>query len=337
MIREAITMLIEGRDLSVEEASAVMDEIMTGRASDAQMASFLTALRLKGETVEEITGCARVMKDRATRIECRSDIVVDTCGTGGDASGTFNISTVSALAAAGAGAHVAKHGNRSVSSRCGSADLLKALGVNIEAGPEVVCRCIDEVGIGFLFAPALHGAMKYAIGPRREMGIRTVFNILGPLTNPAGATAQVLGVYAEELIGPVAGVLRELGCRRAYVVHGQDGLDEITTTSPTAVCEIIDGDIRRYQISPEDLGMMPSTLDRLMGGDPQQNAEIALAILRGERGPRRDIVLLNAGAAIATAGLAGDIGEGVGLAAGSIDSGAALERLEGLKELSNTR
>jgi anthranilate phosphoribosyltransferase len=335
MIKEAITMLVGGRNLSVEEAAAVMDEIMTGRASDAQIASFLTALRLKGETVEEITGCARVMRDRATRIECRCGTVVDTCGTGGDASGTFNISTVSALVAAGAGAHVAKHGNRSVSSRCGSADLLKALGVNIEVSPEVVARCIDEVGIGFLFAPSLHGAMKYAIGPRREMGIRTVFNILGPLTNPAGATAQVLGVYARELVGPVAGVLRELGCRRAYVVHGQDGLDEITTTSSTAVCEIVDGEIRQYQLHPEDLGIAPTGLDQLMGGDPQENAGIALAILRGERGPQRDIVLLNAGAAIAVAGLAGDIAEGIELAAGAIDSGAALERLEGLKRFSH--
>ena len=335
MIREAITVLMEGRDLSRDEAAAVMDEIMTGGASDAQIASFLTALRLKGETVDEITGCARVMRDRATRIECRSVRVVDTCGTGGDARGTFNISTLSALVAAGAGAHVAKHGNRSVSSRCGSADLLKALGVGIEAGPEVVADCIDEVGIGFLFAPLLHGAMKYAIGPRREMGIRTVFNILGPLTNPAGAAAQVLGVYAQELVEPVAGVLRELGCRRAYVVHGQDGLDEITTTSSTMICELADGEIRKYQFRPEDLGIAPASLDQLMGGNPQENAGIALAVLRGENGPRRDIVLLNAGAAIAVAGLADDIGQGIRLAAESIDSGAALEKLEGLKAMTN--
>ena len=336
MIREAITVLMEGRDLSRDEAAAVMDEIMTGGASDAQIASFLTALRLKGETVDEITGCARVMRDRATRIECRSDGVVDTCGTGGDASGTFNISTLSALVAAGAGAHVAKHGNRSVSSRCGSADLFKALGVEIEVGPEVVADCIDEVGIGFLFAPLLHGAMKYAIGPRREMGIRTVFNILGPLTNPAGAAAQVLGVYAQELVEPVAGVLRELGCRRAYVVHGQDGLDEITTTSSTTICELADGEIRKCELHPEDLGIAPVSLDQLMGGNPQENAGIALAVLRGENGPRRDIVLLNAGAAIAVAGLADDIGQGIRLAAESIDSGAALEKLEGLKAMTNT-
>ena len=261
-MRDAISKVVDGLNLTEEEATSVMEKIMTGEATDAQIASFLTALRLKGETVEEITGFARVMKAKATPIECHSAPVVDTCGTGGDASGTFNISTVSAFVAAGAGLNIAKHGNRSVSSQCGSADVLKGLGVNIEVSPHRVAQCIDEIGIGFLFAPLLHGAMKYAIGPRREMGIRTVFNILGPLTNPAKAEAQVLGVYAEELTEPIAYVLNRLGCKRAYVVHGEDGLDEITTTARTKVSEVKNGTVKSYSIQPEDFGLSRTTLDQ---------------------------------------------------------------------------
>lgn len=327
--------MVEGRDLSEAEAASVMDEIMTGGATDAQIASFLIALRLKGETIEEITGCAKVMRAKATHIKCQTRPIVDTCGTGADASGTFNISTVSAIVAAGAGVKVAKHGNRSVSSQCGSADLLRELGVNIEAHPDVVTRCIDEVGIGFLFAPSLHGAMKYAIGPRREMGVRTVFNILGPLTNPAKATAQVLGVYAKELTEPIAGVLSRLGCHRAYVVHGEDGLDELTTTSRTKVSQVTDGKIKTYFVQPEDFGVPATELNQLKGGEPEENAKIALDILQGERSPKRDIVLLNAGAAIAVAELTSGIREGMELAAESLDSGAALEKLEKLRAVTN--
>ena len=332
-MKDVLEKVIGGRDLSEAEASSVMDHIMTGNATDAQIGSFLTALRIKGETVEEITGFARVMREKATPIVCRGSPLVDTCGTGGDASGTFNISTVSAFVAAGAGVKVAKHGNRSVSSRCGSADVLKALGVNIEAGPEVVARCIDTIGIGFLFAPFLHGAMKYAIGPRREMGIRTVFNILGPLTNPAGASAQVLGVYAPHLTESMAGVLHRLGCRRAYVVHGLDGLDEISTVAGTHVSEIIDGAVRNYTIQPEDFGMSRTEAEQLKGGGPEENAGIALKILKGMNGPKRNIVLLNAGAAIAAAELADTIQDGIPLAEESLKSGAALEKLEQLTKI----
>jgi len=336
MIKDAIEKLVDGRNLTEDEAASVMDEIMSGKATDAQIGSLLTSLRLKGETVEEITGFAKVMRSKATRIECKSRPLVDTCGTGGDVSGTFNISTVSAFVAAGAGAKVAKHGNRSVSSKCGSADLLMELGINIEAAPDVVATCVDDIGIGFLFAPRLHGAMKHAIGPRREMGIRTVFNILGPLTNPAHATAQILGVYAEELTEPIAGVLNRLGCDRAFVVHGEDGLDEITTTTRTRLSECVNGTVRNYSIEPEDFGIPRAGVDELRGGDPKDNAKICLTILRGERGPKRDIVLLNAGAAIAVAGLAAGIEEGTRLATESLDSGAALDKLEKLKVATHT-
>jgi anthranilate phosphoribosyltransferase len=335
IMRDVLEKVVDGRDLTEEEAASVMEQIMTGGATDAQIGSFLTALRIKGESVEEITGFAKVMRDKATRIDCQGSPLVDTCGTGGDASGTFNISTVAAFVAAGAGVKIAKHGNRSVSSRCGSADVLSALGVNVEATPEVVARCIDDVGIGFLFAPLLHGAMKYAIGPRREMGIRTVFNLLGPLTNPARASAQVLGVYSGELTEPVAGVLGRLGCRCAYVVHGEDGLDEITTTSGTYISEMVNGAVSNSMVYPEDFGISRAEPDRLKGGGPEENARIAVNILEGEDGPHRDIVLLNAGAAIAVAGLADDIKEGIRLAAESLDSGAALDRLERLKRVTN--
>ncbi len=335
MIREAISKVVDGADLSQEEAAATMNEIMSGEATPAQIACFITALRIKGETVDEITGCAKVMREKVTRIESQADLLVDTCGTGGDGAHTFNISTTAALVAAGAGLHIAKHGNRSVSSRSGSADVLKALGVNIEADAATVARCIDEVGIGFLFAPALHPAMKYAIGPRREIGIRTIFNILGPLTNPAGAKVQVLGVYAPELTGTLANVLKNLGSDHVFVVHGADGLDEITITDKTYVSQLADGQVRSFTVDPEDFGISRSDISSLVGGTAEENARMTLDILKGEKGPKRDIVLLNSAAAIMAGGKAANLVEGIQLAAESIDSGKALEKLELLKKASN--
>ena len=334
-IQDAIARLIEAEDLTRDETVGAMDQIMSGNATDAQIGAFLIAMRLKGETVEEITGAAEVMREKATRIATRHEVVVDTCGTGGDHSGTFNISTAAAFVAAGAGLCVAKHGNRAASSLCGSADVLKALGVNIEATPEAVGRCLDEVGIGFLFAPALHGAMKYAIGPRREIGARTIFNVLGPLTNPAGARRQLIGVYSGDLTETLAGVLGRLGSERAFVVHGLDGLDEITLTGPTRVSELRDGSVSTCEIAPEDFGFSRAGAEDLKGGDADTNAGILLSVLKGEAGPRRDIVLLNAAAAIAAGGLAGDIPEGVGIAREAVDSGRAMAKLEKLREASN--
>ncbi len=332
MIKEAISKVVDGENLSQEEAAGVMNEIMSGDATPAQIACFMTALRIKGETVDEITGCARIMREKVTRIETKTELLVDTCGTGGDGAHTFNISTTAALVAAGAGLHIAKHGNRSVSSKSGSADVLKALGVNIEADAATVARCVDEIGIGFLFAPMLHPAMKYAIGPRREIGIRTIFNILGPLTNPAGAQAQVLGVYDVALIETLANVLKNLGSKRVFVVHGGDGLDEITITDKTYVAELVNGEVRSYVIDPEELGMSKADMSSLVGGTAEENAQITLDILRGEKGPRRDIVLLNSAAAIAAGGLAANLIDGIQLAAKSIDSGKAMEKLELLRK-----
>ncbi len=334
-IKEAISRVVRGGDLEEKEMMGVMDEIMSGSASPAQIAAFLTALRLKGETVEEITGAARVMRQKATRIRVKDENVVDTCGTGGDEAMTFNISTASAFVTAGSGITVAKHGNRSVSSRCGSADVLRALGINIEAEVERVEECLEKAGIGFLFAPMLHGAMKYATPVRREIGIRTIFNILGPLTNPAGARHQLLGVYEPSLTDILAKVLYNLGTKRAFVVRGEDGLDEITLTHETKITELRDGSIRTYHIRPEDFGFERCTLDDLKGGGPEENAEIILGILKGERGPRRDVVLLNAGAAITAGGMAKNLEEGIAVARASIDTGEALKKLEELKSISN--
>lgn len=331
MIVEAIQHLVNGQDLSEQEAAQVMAEIMNGEATPAQIAAFLTALRIKGETIAEITGCARVMREKAHRIHTTHPNVVDTCGTGGDGSHTFNISTIAALVVAAAGVPVAKHGNRSVSSKCGSADLLRALGVNIELSPERVEACLAEVGIAFLFAPLLHGAMKFAIGPRREIAIRTIFNILGPLTNPAGAQAQLLGVYSAHLTEVLAGVLANLGSYHAFVVHGNDGLDEITLTGETKVTELKEKEIQTYQIIPEDFGLQRTTPEMLQGGDPETNARIALAILQGEKGPKRDVVLLNAGVALVAGGAANTIPEGIAKASEAIDSGAAMRILEALR------
>ena len=336
MIQEAIGDLIAGADLGRARTRAVMDQIMSGQATDAQIGAFLVALRIKGETIDEIVGCAEVMREKATPIVTVRPELIDTCGTGGDASGTFNISTTVAFVACGAGLAVAKHGNRSISSQCGSADVLAALGVNVEASPEKVGECIDEVGIGFLFAIALHGAMKHAIGPRRELATRTVFNILGPLTNPAGAKRQLIGVFDGALTEALAGVLRELGSDQALVVHGSDGLDEITLTGPTQVTELRDGQVSTRQIHPGDFGLQTVSAEALKGGDADYNARILRGVLDGEEGPQRDVVLLNAAAAMVAGGLAEDITAGLDVARASIDSGKARHALERLVEVSNS-
>ena len=335
MIKEAIAKVVERKNLTEEEMVSVMREIMEGEATPAQIAAFITALRMKGETVDEITGAARVMREKALKVKTKASVVVDTCGTGGDESFTFNISTAAAFVAAGAGLTVAKHGNRSVSSKSGSADVLKSLGVNIEAEVERVEECLDKIGIGFLFAPMMHGAMKYAAPVRREIGIRTIFNILGPLTNPAGARYQVLGVYRSELTEVLANVLKNLGSTRAFVVSGNDGLDEMTLTSETKVSELKDGKVKTYSIKPEEFGMTRCKLFELQGGEPDDNARIISAILKGDKGPKRDVVVLNAAAAIVASGMAKDIKEGIKLAEEAIDSGKALEKLEKLIEITN--
>jgi len=333
MIQQAIGKAIVGEDLSRDEAAEVMEEIMTGVATPAQFGALVTALRVKGETIEEIVGFASVMR-RLARPVAVGRPVVDTCGTGGDHRNTFNISTTAAFVAAGAGAVVAKHGNRSMTSKCGSADVLEALGVNINLTPEQVSTCLDQAGIGFMFAQLFHPAMKFATGPRREIGIRTVFNILGPLTNPAGARAQVLGVPTADLVERLAAVLALLGSQHALVVHGEDGMDEITLTAPTLVGEVRDGEVRTYRITPEDFGFNRSDTSALRGGDPATNAAILRGILEGQNGPRRSVVLLNAAAALIAADLADGFADGIGLAAESIDSGAAKGRLEKLVEVS---
>lgn len=335
MIKEAIAKVVAGNGLTEAEAEAVMREIMQGEATDAQIAAYITALRMKGESVAEITGSARVMREKAVRIKLEAKYQVDTCGTGGDMAHTFNISTTAAFVAAGAGVVVAKHGNRSVSSKSGSADVLQALGVNIEMPAYRIEECLHEVGIAFLFAPMMHQAMKYAIGPRREIGIRTIFNLLGPLTNPAGVKSQLMGVYSAELTSLIAQALGNLGLSRAIVVHGMDGLDEITITDRTKVSEYRDGVVNDYFIHPEDFGFPLGKREDLAGGDAKENAGITMDILRAEKGARRDIVLLNAAAAIFASGKAKDLKEGIAMAAESIDSGAAMKKLEGLKAFTN--
>jgi anthranilate phosphoribosyltransferase len=334
-IREAIANLVDRRDLTEGETISVMNQVMTGDATPSQVASFLTALRMKGETIQEVTGAARVMREKAVHVNAGSGCVLDTCGTGGDQKETFNISTVSAFVVAGAGVTVAKHGNRSVSSRSGSADVRGALGVKIDVSKEVVERCLEEVGIGFLFAPLLHEAMKYAVGPRREIGIRTIFNLLGPLTNPAEATHQLVGVYDRDLTEMAANVLKNLGSIRAMVVHGHDGLDEISLTGPTFVAEVYQGRISSRILHPEECGFTLCSMESLKGGDPEQSAATARAVLRGAQGPTRDIVLLNSGAALYVSEKASSITEGVELARDSIDSGRASEKLERLVRVTN--
>ncbi|MDD4878964.1 MAG: anthranilate phosphoribosyltransferase [Candidatus Omnitrophica bacterium] len=336
MIREAIAKLVKCEDLSKNEIELAMEEIMTGQALPSQIAAFLTAMRIKGETIDEITGAAEIMRRHATKIKTRHPVVLDTCGTGGDECQTFNVSTITAFVVAGAGVIVAKHGNRSVSSKCGSADLLKALGVNIDAEEHTVSKCIDEAGIGFLFAPALHKAMQYAIGPRKEIGIRTIFNILGPMTNPAGATNQLLGVYDRELTEPIAKALGRLGSKHALVVNGKDGLDEVTTTDKTQISELKGGRVKTYEVSPRDFGIRKARPGDLKGGEPAENAKIAMDILSGEKGPKYDIVVLNAGCAIYAADKALSIKEGIKSAEESIESGMALGKLQALKEAASS-
>ena len=349
MIKKAIAKVVERHDLTEAEMIEVMDQIMSGEATPAQVAAFITALRMKGETVEEVTGAARVMRDRVTPIRVgrnvldidRDDInidqetILDTCGTGGSGTNTFNVSTTVAFVVSACGVKVAKHGNRSVSSSCGSADVLEALGVSLNVTPETVERCINEIGIGFLFAPVLHGAMKHAIGPRREIGIRTIFNILGPLTNPAGAGCQVLGVYREDLVEKLAHVLQKLGCRRGFVVHGRDGMDEITLTAETLMAEVTPQGVSLKTLTPEDLGLTRCRMEELRGGDAAGNAAIVRAILTGEKGPKRDMVIANSAFGLVATGKAADPHEGCRMAAEAIDSGRALQQLEKLIAMTN--
>jgi anthranilate phosphoribosyltransferase len=335
-IREAIGKLVNREHLSEAETIDVMDQIMTGEATPLQVAAFLTALRMKGETVQEITGAARVMREKVHRVGVKANRVLDTCGTGGDQKGTFNISTTAAFVVAGAGITVAKHGNRSVSSQSGSADVLAALGVKIDASKEKVEECLEKIGIGFLFAPLLHEAMKYAVQPRRDIGIRTIFNLLGPLTNPAGATHQLTGIYDGGLTELIAQVLRNLGTVRAMIVHGLEGLDEISLSGPTRVSELKEGQVRTYTLTPEELGLERCRLEELLGGSPEHCAHALRGVLGGEKGPKRDVVLLNAGAALYVARAADSFAEGMHLAAQSIDSGKAREKLELLIQTTNS-
>jgi len=339
-MKHAIQQLIEGRHLAEDQAAEVMRQIMEGLATDAQIAALVVALRMKGETVEEITGFARVMRQYAVQVPVYTDkVVVDTCGTGGDALKTFNISTAAALVVAADGRlAVAKHGNRAATSKCGSADVLEELGVKLDLPPERLGRCIEEVGIGFLFAPSMHPSFKYAAGPRKEIGIRTIFNMLGPLTNPAGAKVQLIGVYDGKLCETLAHVLKNLGSHRALLVHGIDGLDELSTLGETAVSELKDGQVSSYTLDPEwDLGLARATIEHLAGGaSVAENAEILLHILRGkDRGPHRDIVCLNAAGVLVVAGVEENLEDGMERAAALIDSGAALSALERLKEFTN--
>lgn len=334
MIREAINLIVQHRDLSESEMVECMKEIMEGKATDAQIGAFLTALRIKGETVEEITGAARIMREKAITIRAPEG-VLDTCGTGGDMSHTFNISTTTAIVVSACGVPVAKHGNRSVSSRSGSADVLEALGVKIDLPPEKVERCLFETGFGFLFAPLFHPAMKFAIGPRREIGIRTLFNILGPITNPACAKRQLLGVYADSLTKTLAMVLGNLGSIDAMVIHGNDGLDEISISDATKVSRLKDGKVKNFSVIPEDFGIERSDISSIRGGDREENAMITLSILNGEEGPRRDIVLMNSAAALMVAGRADDLKTATAMAAEAIDSGRASKKLEEIKKITN--
>jgi anthranilate phosphoribosyltransferase len=329
-MRKLIAQIMGKEDLSIEQAIKAMELIMSGEATEAQIASFITALRMKGETVDEITGCARVMREKATGIKIQHPLLVDTCGTGGDGVGTFNISTTTALVVAGGGVPVAKHGNRSVSSQSGSADLLEMLGVNLELTAEEVKTAIDEIGIGFLYAPNFHKAMKYAIAPRKEIGIRTVFNILGPLTNPAQAKRQVLGVYDPELTSTLARVLGNLGVEKAFVVHGAGGLDEISNLGETKVSYFHEGRVDNFTIHPHDFDLPLAELADIKGRDAEVNAQITLDILKGKSGPQRDIILMNSAAALLVTDEVDDLKAGVKFAAKIIDSGKALDKLEEL-------
>ncbi len=348
MITDALHQIVVHRhNLTRDEARTTMAEVLAGHATEAQIGALLVALQMKGETVDEIVGFAEAIRAAATPLIVRDsaldvsgterDALLDTCGTGGDASGTFNISTATALVVAGAGIKVAKHGNRSVTSKCGSADVVEALGVNINLPPDRLAECLEKVGIAFLFAPAMHSAMKFVQPARRELKLRTVFNLLGPLTNPAHASCQVVGVYTESLVEKLAQALLQLGLQRALVVHGSDGLDEITISGPTKVAELRDRQVRTYEIAPEQFGLQRAPLSSLEGGDAQLNAEIIRNILQGERSPKRDVVLLNAAAALVAAGHAESIAVAIPLAAYAIDSGQAKGRLQLLIDFTNRR
>lgn len=329
-MQAAIKAVTERRDLTAEEMAATMRLIMTGEATPAQVGGFLIGLRMKGETVDEIAAAAAVMRELASKVDIDKKHLVDTCGTGGDASGSFNVSTASAIVVAAAGGKVAKHGNRSVSSKSGSADLLEAAGVNLELTPQQVADCVNEVGVGFMFAPLHHSAMKHAIGPRREMAVRTIFNVLGPLTNPAGAPNQVLGVFSKDLVEPLAYVLQRLGSEHVLVVHAEDGMDEISIASPTFVAELNKGKVSTYTVAPEDFGIKRAGLEQIRAADATHSLQIIKQVFNNEDGPARDIVCLNAGAAIYAAGLTGSLAEGVKRAQAVIAEGLAKEKLDQL-------
>jgi anthranilate phosphoribosyltransferase len=337
MLKKFIAKVVDGINLSEEESEETMAYIMGGEVPPTQIASFITALRMKGETIQEITGFARTMRAKAVRIRSKGgEEVVDTCGTGGDGKGTFNISTAVAFVAAGGGCIVAKHHNRSVSSQCGSADVLEALGLNYALPPERAEKSLQEFGLAFLFAPTFHPATKHAMVPRREIGIRTIFNLLGPLTNPAGATIHLTGLYREDLLQPVAEVLRNLGSKAAFVVHSEDHCDEISITGKTTVCQLKDGSIRRYQIEPEMVGLKKTKLEEIQGGKPKKNADILLQVLQGEPGPPRDVVLFNTAAVFVAAEKVSNLRDGVEMARESIDSGRAMKKLEELIQFSKS-
>jgi len=335
VIEIAIRRIVDGQDLGRDEMHEVFGEVMDGRASDVQKSSLLIALRMKGETADEITGAALAMRERVTPLTVDRDRIIDTCGTGGDGRGTFNVSTVAALVAAGAGASVAKHGNRAVSSSCGSADVLAALGVNIDLDAARMSEVLERTGISFLFAPKLHPAMGAVAAIRRELGVRTIFNVLGPLTNPAFARRQVLGVYSLHLVDLLARVLLALGADHAMVVHSRDGLDEISISAPTHVCEVIDGEVRSYELTPEEIGLQRYSLSDLAGGDARENARIAREILAGCNGARTEIVAANAGAALYISGAADSVREGVAMAREAIATGAAMAKLQELVAVTN--
>jgi len=329
-MQAAIKAVTERRDLTAEEMAATMRLIMTGEATPAQVGGFLIGLRMKGETVDEIAAAAAVMRELASKVDIDKKHLIDTCGTGGDASGSFNISTASAIVVAAAGGKVAKHGNRSVSSKSGSADVLEAAGVNLELTPQQVADCVNEVGVGFMFAPLHHSAMKHAIGPRREMAVRTIFNVLGPLTNPAGAPNQVLGVFSKDLVEPLAYVLQRLGSEHVLVVHAEDGMDEISIASPTFVAELNNGKVSTYTVTPEDFGLKRANLEQIRAADAAHSLQIIKQVFNNEEGPAKDIVCLNAGAAIYAAGLTGSLAEGVKRAQSVIAEGLAKEKLDQL-------
>jgi anthranilate phosphoribosyltransferase len=329
-MQQAIKAVTEKRDLTAEEMQATMRLIMTGEATPAQVGGFLIGLRMKGETIDEIAAAANVMRELASKVDVDKNHLVDTCGTGGDASGSFNISTASAIVVAAAGGKVAKHGNRSISSKSGSADVLETAGVNLELNPEQVAECVNEIGVGFMFAPLHHSAMKHAIGPRREMAVRTIFNVLGPLTNPAGAPNQVLGVFSKDLVEPLAHVLKQLGSEHVLVVHAEDGMDEISIATPTYVAELNDGEVKSYTIQPEDFDMSRADLEQIRATDSAHSLEIIKSVFNNTDGPAKDIVCLNAGAAIYAAGLTASLAEGVKKAQQVVASGSVAEKLEQL-------